>query len=327
MKIRGEMKMYFMLRLISPLIILLSLISLLFAAEKKHNEVVAKIGGDDIYMFEIENFVNKVIPMENVHSKSLGKKKYWDVALKESINSRLLVLYIKKHNKELYNGLEKKARENIQNLKKKFKNTDEFNDALINTGITDQSLLKIYLDLNVVEHLKGEFYKIGVSEKEMKDYYAKNESMFKTGESVIVENCLIAADERDLNKKGMDEKLKIANNVVSLYQSKQFEQARKFCADKPYPKEDRVYSYSKNYNVDSILKLKKGQVGGPYKNIYGYLVVYVKDRKGDELLKYSDVKDEIKEIMLKKRFGEYLNKLLEVSKNENPVKVINSNID
>lgn len=100
---------------------------------------------------------------------------------------------------------------------------------------------------------------------------------------------------------------------------------QKYCADNPYPHEDKIYNFSKGYNSNDILKLNKGEVGGPYKNIYGYLLVYVKDKRKSEPLPFDEVKEEIKNLLSKKRFSEYIDEIIKRSKNENPVSIINSN--
>lgn len=320
------MKMWYILRLISPLIILLGLSSFVFSEEKvNYGKVVAKVGNEEIYRFEVENFVNKVLPIESVHAKSLNKKKYWDSALNEAVQSRLLSLYLKKHDENIYKKADKKATEIIKSLKKRFKSEAEYNDALINTGITEDKLKKIYIDLNIVSLLEEQYKSKGISDKELRNYYENNKKMFMTGESVVVKNCLISADARVLDQKKMDEKFNVAKQVSELMRNKKFDEAKKYCAEKPYPEEDRIYRFSKGYNIDDIMKLEKDQVGGPYKNIYGYLVVYVKEKRKSELLPFNEVKDEIESIMMKKNFEIYIKELIKKAQNENPVVIMRDN--
>ncbi|MCA1933185.1 MAG: peptidyl-prolyl cis-trans isomerase [Calditerrivibrio sp.] len=210
-------------------------------------------------------------------------------------------------------------------LKKRFKNENDYVEALVNTGITEDKLKKIYIDLNIVGVFEEDFKSRGIPDKEIKEYYENNKNMFMTGESVIVSNCLISGDARELNQKQMEEKYNIAKKVVELMKNKKFSEARKYCADKPYPEEDRIYKFSKGYNVEDILKLGKEDIGGPYKNIYGYLVIYVKDKKKSELLPLKEVKNEIETIMLNKKFREYLEDLLRKAQNENTVVITTNN--
>lgn len=316
--------MLYIYKLISLLITMLVLNSFAWSEEKSvHNKVLARVGSEEIYSFEIENFVNKVIPIESAHAKSLNKKVYWDKGLNESINARLLVLYAKKYEKEIYKISEKKSDEMLNVLRKRFKNEDEYTEALINTGITEDKLKKIYMDLNILSSFEDSIKKKGISDKELKSYYDSNKSMFMTGDSVIVLNCLISADARELNQKQMDDRYAVAKKVVELMKKNKFSSAREYCAEKPYPEEDRIYKFSKGYNIEEILKLEKGEVGGPYKNIYGYLVVYVKEKKKSELLPFKEIKKEIESIMLKKKFDEYIKVVLKKAKDENTVVIIN----
>ncbi|MCA1933184.1 MAG: hypothetical protein LDL13_06375 [Calditerrivibrio sp.] len=92
--------MWYIFKLISLLITMLALNSYSWGSETViHSKLLAKVGSEEIYNFEVENFVNKVIPIENAHAKSLNKKIYWDNALSEAINARLLVLYSIKYEK------------------------------------------------------------------------------------------------------------------------------------------------------------------------------------------------------------------------------------
>jgi len=58
----------------------------------------------------------------------------------------------------------------------------------------------------------------------------------------------------------------------------------------------------------AIKMLKEGQQGGPYKGQKGYYLVRVRERVGEELAKYEEVKDSIKASILQQRRTEaYLN--------------------
>ena len=74
--------------------------------------------------------------------------------------------------------------------------------------------------------------------------------------------------------------------------------------------------------MGKILSLNEGEFGGPYKNIYGYLVVKAVKRFENEPVPYVEVKSNISRIMEKSKFKEKYNAIITRMRDEVSVKKI-----
>ncbi|BAI80236.1 hypothetical protein DEFDS_0758 [Deferribacter desulfuricans SSM1] len=319
---KGELNMRFILNCAKILIFIMVLVhsNLLFAEDK----VVAKVNEQDIHLFEVKSFLNKVVPIGRFHTQSLNKKEYWEKALNTAIDSRAIVIFIKNNNPEIYNGLKNKVNEIIKVIKKRFKSNNEYAKALKENGITEKILYETYMDLNVKDIIKEKIFSEKIEPKVLKEYYKNNQQMFSTGESYVVKNCLIKADARELKAKEMEEKKKEAENLLKMLKEED-EKAWQKCDKGIYPEQDTVYKFSKNYPIKEIFKLKKGDFGGPYRNIYGYLIVKVIDIKPSEVLPFDEIKNEIERLMKLKKFKDYYKNLLKRAKDEANIKILDNN--
>ncbi|MGA1845553.1 peptidylprolyl isomerase [Deferribacter abyssi] len=294
--------------------------NLLFAQEK----IIAIVNGEKIHYFEVKTFLNKVIPIGKFHVQSLNKKEFWDEAIESAVNARTIVLYLKKNKPKLYEKVDNKAKEIVDVIKKRFKSNEDYIKALNENGISENILIDTYRDLNVKEIIKEEIFKEKISDDILKNYYDNNLGMFSTGAFYIVKNCLIEADARELNPKQMEEKKKEAEKILLLIKEGDKKVWSK-CNKGKYPDEDKVYKFSKNYPVDKIFSLKVGDVGGPYKNIYGYLIVKVIDEKPSEVVPYKEIKSEIERLMKQRKFKDYYKEILKRAKDEATIKIFDNN--
>lgn len=303
--------------------VLIFFIALVSSSYSYGQNVIAEIDGAPVTQFEVNSFVNTVLPIGKFHSSSLSKEKYWKDAVSAAVESRLVAVYMKKHRPEIYKKSSEKANEILGVLKKRFNTEDEFNNALKENGITVDDLLNTYIDLNIKQILKDDMDKIEISDEDLKKYYEENQSMFNLGKSFNVRNCLVKADARELNPDEMEEKRKFAEDLkVQLKNGK--ENAWNLCDNGTYPKEDTVYRFSKNYEVEDIFKLKAGDFGGPYKNIYGYLILEIKKENAPEVIPFEEVKNEIQRIMKDKMFKNRYAEIVEKAKNEITVKTFDN---
>ncbi|UOD34578.1 peptidyl-prolyl cis-trans isomerase [Deferribacteraceae bacterium V6Fe1] len=291
--------------------ILTIIISLAISVSVFASDIVATVDNTSITQFEVNSFVNTVLPIGKFHGASLNKADYWKDAFKAAVESRKLNLYLQKNEPAIYKKAEEKANNVIKDIRKRFKSDNEFNEALAQNNITEKDLLLTHIDLNVKNALKEAIESTDIPNNQLLDYYNNNKDMFNLGSSWFVENCLIEADARNLKPEEMKEKEKFASEIKQRLQNGD-KSALKECSDKKYPKEERVYRFSKNYPIRDIEKLEQGQYGGPYKNIFGFLIVHVKEELPAEIIPFQEVKEEIKRIMynsiFKKRYAEIMEK-------------------
>lgn len=303
--------------------VLIFFIALVSSSYSYGQNVIAEIGGIPVTQFEVNSFVDTVLPIGKFHGDSLNKEKYWKDAVNAAVESRLVAVYMKKHLPDIYKKSSKKADEILGILKKRFKTDDEFNNALKENGITVDDLLNTHTDLNIKQILKDDMDKKEISGEDLKKYYKENQSMFNLGKSFNVRNCLVKADARELKPDKMEEKRKFAEDLkIQLKNGK--ENAWNLCDNGTYPKEETVYRFSKNYEVEDIFKLKAGDFGGPYKNIFGYLILEIKKENAPEVIPFEEVKNEIQRIMKDKMFKNRYAEIVEKAKNEITVKTFDN---
>lgn len=94
------------------------------------------------------------------------------------------------------------------------------------------------------------------------------------------------------------------------------------CDNGTFPLKQRVYKFTEGYPVNKILSLNKGEFGGPYKNIYGYLIVKAVERYDNEPVPYDEVKSNIRQIMKKSKFEDRYNAIIKRMRDEVSVEKI-----
>lgn len=283
--------------------------------------IVAEAGDVKITMFEVSNIMNTKMPLVSYHGSVSDEKKaaVQKEATEEAVNRVLLSAYLKKTKSPLVRQASAEAEKLVKEIRSRFKTEDEFNAQLKQAGITRPVLTQI----QERHALRGLFERAvngeQIPESEMKEYYAKNTSMFLSGESVQVKNCFIAADGRELSKADMEKKKQYATEVMKLLKSgAQGAYAR--CQQGTYPETDAVFSYSPEYPYAEIVKLKKGEFDGPFQVLRGYLVVQVTGKNPSRVLDFASVKGEIEMIMRKGEFSRRFTSIVKEMRNEIPVR-------
>jgi len=314
--------MSFILKYAKILVLVIAATAFSYAAS---NDVktAARVGSDNISLFEVESFLNTVVPVGKFHAGSLNKKKYWEDALNKAVEARLLKIYLEENKTEVFKKAKDKADKVVETIKKRFKSKEEFEKALKANGISKEILYDTHLDMNIKSVFKNYYMEnLQIKDKKLEDYYNNNKGMFMLGESVMVKNCLIKADARNLDKDQMKQKEEKAEMVLQLMKNGREERGFQMCDNGTFPPKQRVYKFTEGYPVNKILSLQEGQYGGPYKNIYGYLIVKAVKRFKNEPVPYEEVKSNISRIMKNGKFKEEYNAIIMRMKNEVSVKKI-----
>jgi len=314
--------MSFILKYAKVLVLVIAAAAVSYAATDDVKTAV-KVGGDNISFFEVKSFVNTVVPVGKFHSGSLNKKKYWDDAMDKAVEARLLRLYLVENKPEVYEKAKEKADKIVETIKKRFKTEGEFEKALKVNGISKEILKDTHIDMNVKSVFENYFMKnLQIGDSKLKNYYNNNKGMFMLGESVMVKNCLIKADARNLDKDQMKQKKDKAEMILQLMKNGRQERGFQMCDNGTFPLKQRVYKFTEGYPVNKILSLNKGEFGGPYKNIYGYLIVKAVERYDNEPVPYDEVKSNIRQIMKKSKFEDRYNAIIKRMRDEVSVEKI-----
>lgn len=314
--------MSFILKYAKVLVLVIAAAAVSYASP---NDVktAARVGSDNISLFEVKSFVNTVVPVGKFHSDSLNKEKYWDEALDKAIDARLLRLYLEENKTEVFKKVKDKADKVIETIRERFKSEEGFEKALKANGISKEILRDTHVDMNVKAVFENHYMEnLQIEDKKLEDYYNHNQGMFMLGESVMVRNCLVEADARNLDKDQMQQKKDKAGMILQLMKNGKEERAFQMCDNGTFPPEQKVYKFTEGYPVEKILSLKQGEFGGPYKNIYGYLIVKALKRYENEPVPYEEVKSNIRQIMKKSKFKERYNAVIKRMRDDIPVEKI-----
>jgi len=314
--------MSFILKYAKVLVLVIAAAAVSYAASNDM-KTAARVGSENISLFEVKSFVNTVVPVGKFHAGSLDKKKYWDDALNKAVDARLLRIYLEENKPGVFKKVKDKADKVIETIKQRFKTEEEFEKALKANGISKEILRDTHIDMNVESVFKNYYMKnLQIEDKKLEDYYNNNKGMFMLGESVMVKNCLIKADARNLDKDQMKQKKDKAEMVLQLMNNGREERGFQMCDNGTFPPKQRVYKFTEGYPVSKILSLNEGEFGGPYKNIYGYLVAKAVKRYENEPVPYEEVKSNISRIMEKSKFKERYNAIITRMRDEVSVKKI-----
>lgn len=304
-------------RLVKVLVsVVLCAISVTAWAEAPKRTLIAKVGSYEITQFEVNSFINKVLPIGTFHKSSINKQEYHSKAVKESIDASLLLIHIQQHKPELYNDLEKQAKTDIETIQTKAKTADEFDRILAQNGISESDLINTRMKLAVKDLYEKTFMSKTPEDTVLQAYYDNNPSMFMTGASADVQTCLIKADARNLSVEEM--KKKFADAQIIAFKLKEGGESfdDQSCDTGLYPKQHRIYRFSKGYPAKQILKMAEGDISAPLKNIYGFLIVKIDKMYASEQLPYAEVKDQIDSIMKRKAFQKDYQQILKDMKDE-----------
>jgi len=165
--------------------------------------------------------------------------------------------------------------------------TDEYKNQLEN--IKNSLATQIY-SKKIIDNIK-------VDDKEIKDYYEKNKDKFTEQEDKVKARHILVKDEKEAQK--IIDELKKAKNIEKKF----IELAKEKSVGPSKVNGGELGWFDKKRMVPEFSKaafaLKKGEfTKKPVKTQFGYHVIYVEDKiKKGTAISFSDVKEEIKEVV------------------------------
>lgn len=200
-----------------------------------------------------------------------------------------------------YEVSDKEVNQRLDEMKEQANDEDGFKAFLQQQGFKNETELKDQIKQSLY-FFKATTDGVKVSDKQIKDYYEQNKDQYTEARTSH-----ILVDEESTAKE-IEEELKKGTDFAEL--------AKKQSTDKVSAAEggDLGYLSGRSKELDptflaAALKLKKDEVSGPVKTIFGYHIIKVTDIKETPL---SKVKDQIKQALMGKEakpVQEILNKL------------------
>jgi len=255
------------------LIIAILLIFTLTSCVKSNNEVVAKVNDAVITKEELYDFM---------------VSQYGQNAINALIANKIIDLEAEKENIKVTNDeIEKRIDEIVEPYGGR-DNLDEFFETY-NTSMED---IKKNVAINLkVEKLLGP--KIDITEDEMKSYFEENKHTFDQQEQVRARHILVDTEDKAMEVKA---KLDAGEDFAAL--------AKEYSLDTTNNEKGGDLGYFTRGDMvrefeEAAFSMEIGQISEPIKTSYGYHIIKVEDKKPAKEATYEEVKDQIRNILLK----------------------------
>ncbi len=207
----------------------------------------------------------------------------------------------------------------------------DIKDFLDKVSVSDKEIKKYYAEnkdrFKEPERIQLRYIKLTpdvlaplmkVSDKEIEKYYNENRSKFFEPEQRHIRHILIRIKKQD---KGGVEARKLALSILEkIKNGADFAKMAKKYSQGPSATRGGDIGWIKKGDTvkpfeDLAFSLKKGEVGGPVKTIFGYHLIKVEDIKKAHYQSLNEVKDKIRDILAREKANdnieEFLDKVLD----------------
>ncbi len=285
------------------------------------NAVVATVNDVKIIEAELVQEVNRILPMNAGFHGNITQDKmdnFRAEALKNLVELELQFQHGIALGMKLNEEEQKSTRES---LLAKFSSKKEYDKALKNAGF-DEVLLNRFMErqavaARVVRALVDD--KVLVTEQDLKVHYENNVSRYKKPEEFRAAHILVKVDpastmeQKNARRTRAEELLKKARTGGVDFA----ELAARESDDMSRIKGGDIGSFHTGQTMpefeDTLKKLKPGEVGELVETLYGYHVIKLIDRKPSRQLDFGDVKNKIRDELVKiqrtKLFDEFMSSL------------------
>ena len=208
----------------------------------------------------------------------------------------------------------------LAQIKQHFGSPEEFNQRLKALNL-DESTLRRQIEQNLIleklisAHTAAD---TAISDDEIKQFYDSNPDKIKRPEMVRASHILIGVSDGDTPGQKAAKKKQAEDLLAQIKKGADFtELAKKYSADPGskdnggdldfFTREQMVKPFS-----DEAFSLKKGQLSDkPVETQYGYHIIKKTDQKAAAMPKLSEVKDQIKQELSRKKENEAIKKYLD----------------
>jgi parvulin-like peptidyl-prolyl isomerase len=163
-----------------------------------------------------------------------------------------------------------------------------------------EALEKIKKDLALEIWMQEEFKKISVSDKEISDYYAKNQEQFITQEKLNARHILVQSEDEakavikslDASKNKLESFIELAKTKSTGPTGKNGGSLGEFAANQMVPE----------FSSAAAALQKGSYTKTPVKTQFGYHVIYLEDKTPSKKLNFDEVKEQIKQVLTQEKF-------------------------
>ncbi|RII27050.1 MAG: hypothetical protein CXR31_07240 [Geobacter sp.] len=271
------------------------------------NSVVVTVNGENLIAAELNQEVQKLVPMEASYHGGMSAEKI------KNIQSKALATLVEKE-LQYQDGLARGVKldseavdESYKRVIENYSSRKEFNKAIEKAGFTEK-LLKRFIarDLLSEKIRKQEVDdKVRITEATIAEYYETNKNRYMKPEEYRASTILVKVDP----SSNTEERAKLKERAESLM--KKVKEGADF-GQLAYDNSDdmsRIKGGDTGYFhlgrmvqefEEAVKKLKVGEVSGIVESMYGYHIIKLTDKKAPRQLPYEEVKDKIRTQLVEK---------------------------
>jgi peptidyl-prolyl cis-trans isomerase C len=293
--------------------------ALAWAAEKNApGDKVAVVNGvtisKDTYDRELNFFVRRAAPGgQQIPDVQMAQMK--NDVLESLIDRELLFQESKKK------GVQVKSEavsDQLQKIKQRYPNKEEFNKLLSNMGLTESDVQKqIERGMAIQELIDKEVTeKIKVSDEETKSFYDKNPQLFQQPEQVKASHILIKVKSDAPDDQKAEARKKIETVQQKVQKGEDFATLAKTYSEGPSGPKGGDLGYFKRGQMvkpfeEAAFRLKPNETSEIVETQFGYHLIKVDDKKPSKKMTYAEVKDRLNEHLKKQKTDSEANAYIE----------------
>jgi peptidyl-prolyl cis-trans isomerase C len=212
-------------------------------------------------------------------------------------------------------------------FRKHFSNEDEYKDAIGKMNITENEIKEqITRGLAIRELIDRKITKnVSVTDEESKAFYDGNPQFFKQPEQVKASHILIKSDANASDSEKSEARKKIEDIQQKLKEGGDFAKLAEEYSEGPSKVKGGDLGFFRRGQMvkpfeDAAFAMQPNEVSDIVETRFGYHLIKVYDRKPEQVLAYTEVKDKLtlhlKQQKVEKEASQYIEKLKKESKIE-----------
>jgi len=208
-------------------------------------------------------------------------------------------------------------------IKTKFQNEDDFEKALLNMDLSEADLRsQIRRELAVRQLIDQQFVeKTSVSEEEAKGYYQSHPDDFKKPEMVKAQHILIKIDPKADGSHKAEARKKIEDIQNKLKKGEDFASLAKEFSQCPSSASGGDLGYFTRKQMvkpfaEAAFALAPGEVSRVVETEFGYHLIKSVDKKPATSVAFEDVKEKLQEVLKHKKIGDQVGEYTESLKSK-----------
>jgi peptidyl-prolyl cis-trans isomerase C len=292
--------------------------SLLWAAEQVDVglKTVAKVNGVAISQREVNEATEALIPQASYH-RNVSPEKMKELQKQALDNLVKEELFFRAGLKKGMKVAKQDINKRFDEIRKKYPSKSAFAEALKKYGVTEADIRKKIDHIMLADlFLKEEVYKKAeLKDKELLDYYQKNQEKFQKPEAARISHILIKVppeaskeEKEKLKKKAEDilQKLKKGDDFYKLAWDNSDDPSRVKGGDLGVVHRGRLEADVEN----AAFALKKGELSGIVTSIYGHHILKLVEKMPPQQLKFEETRDKLKKELEQKEVEKRLTNLV-----------------